>query len=38
MSLRGSKTSHFRSDLKNMETCCKAISEKQMNKDNFLHF
>lgn len=29
ISRRGSKTSHFRSDLKNIETCCKAISEKQ---------
>lgn len=28
MSRRGSNTSHFRSDLKNIETCCKAISEK----------
>lgn len=28
MSLRGSRTSHFGSDLKNMETCCRAISEQ----------
>lgn len=26
MSLRGSRTSHFGSDRKNMETCCRAIS------------
>lgn len=29
MSFNGSITSHFGSDLKNMDTCCKAISEKR---------
>ena len=32
MSFNGSTTSHFGSDLKNMETCCKAISEKTVWK------
>ena len=34
MSLSGSRTSHFGSDLKNIETCCRAISEEDGERQN----
>lgn len=37
MSLRGSTTSHFGSDLKNMDTCCKAISTMKEREIRSIH-